>query len=141
MIAATKTLKVVAFFQNKATKKITKIPGVKNPEKTVAFATKWGTLIAALVYILSSVAVLGLISPETLSSSTAPFADAALVLWGEGAQYFISIAAVISVFGALNGWILIQGQMPQAIAHDKLFPKVFARKNKNKHLFSLFLVV
>ena len=33
MIAATKTLKVVAFFQNKATKKITKIPGVKNPVK------------------------------------------------------------------------------------------------------------
>ena len=51
-----------------------------------------------------------------------------MVLWGEGAQYFISIAAVISVFGALNGWILIQGQMPQAIAHDKLFPKVFAIK-------------
>ena len=33
MIAATKTLKVVAFFQNKATRKITKIPGVKNPVK------------------------------------------------------------------------------------------------------------
>jgi hypothetical protein len=33
IIAATKTLKVVAFFQNKATKKITKIPGVKNPVK------------------------------------------------------------------------------------------------------------
>ena len=33
VIAATRTLKVVAFFQNKATKKITKIPGVKNPVK------------------------------------------------------------------------------------------------------------
>ena len=33
IIAATRTLKVVAFFQNKATRKITKIPGVKNPVK------------------------------------------------------------------------------------------------------------
>jgi hypothetical protein len=33
MIAATNTLSVVAFFQNKATKKITKIQGVKNPVK------------------------------------------------------------------------------------------------------------
>ena len=33
IIAATKTLKVVAFFQNKATKNITKIHGVKNPVK------------------------------------------------------------------------------------------------------------
>ena len=32
-IAATRTLKVVAFFQNKATKNMTKIPGVKNPVK------------------------------------------------------------------------------------------------------------
>ena len=35
---------------------------VSNPEKTVPFATKWGTLIAATIYILSSVSIKGLIS-------------------------------------------------------------------------------
>lgn len=104
---------------------------VENPEKTVPFATKWGTRIAAIVYILSSFSIMGMIAPHELSTSVAPFADAAVVLWGEGAQYVIAIAAVISVFGALNGWILIQGQMPEAIARDRLFPSVFAKKNSN----------
>lgn len=104
--------------------------GIKNPEKTVPFATKWGTIIAAVVYILSSVSIMGLISPTALSASTAPFADAAIVIWGNGAQYIVAFAAIVSVFGALNGWILIQGQMPEAIARDKLFPSIFARKNK-----------
>ncbi|GAB5410077.1 MAG: amino acid permease [Balneolaceae bacterium] len=104
---------------------------VINPEKTVPFATKWGTLIASIVYILSSVSIMGIINPESLSLSTAPFADAATILWGEGADYVIAIAAVISVFGALNGWILIQGQMPEAIAQNGFFPAVFAKKNKH----------
>lgn len=103
---------------------------VKNPDETVPFATKWGTLIAAVVYILSSVSIMGLINPEILSSSTAPFADAATILWGKGGNIIIALAATISVFGALNGWILIQGQMPQAIAKDGLFPSVFAKENK-----------
>lgn len=107
------------------------VENVENPGETVPFATKWGTLIAAAVYILSSVSIMGIINPESLSSSTAPFADAAVILWGDGAQYIIAVAAVISVFGALNGWILIQGQMPEAIARNGFFPSIFAKKNKH----------
>ena len=103
---------------------------VQDPEKTVPFATKWGTLIAAGVYIVSSMTIMGLISPEVLSKSTAPFADAASLLWGEGGKYLITVGAIISVFGTLNGWILMQGQMPEAIARDNLFPAVFAKRNK-----------
>ncbi len=103
---------------------------VENPTETVAFATKWGTLIAAVVYILSSFSIMGIIHPDVLSNSTAPFADAANILWGSGGNLIIALAATISVFGALNGWILIQGQMPQAIAKDGLFPSVFAKENK-----------
>lgn len=104
---------------------------VENPEITVPFATRWGTLIAAVVYILSSVSIMGIINPLALSTSTAPFADAASILWGNGAEYIIAIAATVSVFGALNGWILIQGQMPEAIARNGFFPPIFAKKNKN----------
>lgn len=104
---------------------------IAHPEKTIPFATKWGTLIAAVIYILSSVAIMGIINPASLSTSTAPFADAAIILLGDGTQYVIAIAAVTSVFGALNGWILIQGQMPEAIARNGFFPAVFAKKNKH----------
>jgi len=113
---------------------------VANPEKTVPFATKWGTVIAAFVYILSSLSIMGMILPNELSASVAPFADAAIVLWGNGSQYLVAFAAVISVFGALNGWILIQGQMPEAISRDGLFPSVFAKKN-SKGMPALGIVI
>jgi APA family basic amino acid/polyamine antiporter len=108
------------------------IPGekIKDPETIIPFATKWGTAIAAFVYIISSVSVLGLIPAQELSESGAPFSDAAKILWGSGAGVFVTIAAVISVFGALNGWILMQGQMPEAIARDRMFPAIFKKENK-----------
>lgn len=103
---------------------------VINPEKTVAKATIFGTLITTVLYIASTIAVMGLIPPDVLSQSKAPFADAAASIWGESARYLVAGGAVISTFGALNGWILVQGQMPYAAARDKLFPRIFARENK-----------
>ncbi|HRG10948.1 MAG TPA: amino acid permease, partial [Cyclobacteriaceae bacterium] len=103
---------------------------VINPEKTVAKATVYGTLITTVIYIASTVAVMGLIPPDVLSQSKAPFADAAASIWGESARYLVAGGAVISTFGALNGWIMVQGQMPYAAARDKLFPRIFARESK-----------
>ncbi|MEQ8808956.1 MAG: amino acid permease, partial [Imperialibacter sp.] len=46
-------------------------------------------------------------------------------------RYLITIGALISTFGALNGWILLQGQTPYAAAKNGDFPIVFAKVNKN----------
>ncbi|MDZ7647093.1 MAG: amino acid permease [Cytophagales bacterium] len=94
-------------------------------------ATIIGTVLTTGIYIASTVAVMGLIPPSILMHSDAPFADAAASIWGEGARYLIAGGAVISTFGALNGWILIQGQMPMAAARNDLFPRIFAKENKN----------
>jgi len=104
---------------------------VKNPEKTISRATIIGTVVTTFIYIAGTVAVMGLIPPEALTQSQAPFADAAASVWGENARYLVAGGAAISTFGALNGWILIQGQMPMAAARDHLFPHVFAKENKN----------
>lgn len=104
---------------------------VKNPEKTISRATIIGTLLTTFIYITSTVAVMGLIPPSILSESQAPFADAAASIWGEEARYLVAGGAVIATFGALNGWILVQGQMPMAAARNHLFPHIFAKENKN----------
>ena len=103
---------------------------VDNPARTIPRATMLGTLIAMLVYILGSVSVMGVVPAKELQNSLTPFADAAVVIWGSSARYWISAGVVIAAFGALNGWILIQGQIPYAIAKDKLFPAVFGKVNK-----------
>jgi basic amino acid/polyamine antiporter, APA family len=104
---------------------------VENPDKTIARATMLGTIITTLVYIMSSISIMGMIPAKSLQHSVTPFADAAELVWGSSARYLVSAGAAIAAFGALNGYILIQGQVPFAIAKDKLFPPLFAKKNGN----------
>ena len=100
---------------------------VKNPGKTIPRSTIAGMVIAALLYISSTIGVMGIIAPADLQYSAAPFADAARKIWGDWASSLIAAGAAIACFSALNGWILLQGQLPMAAARDKLFPPVFKR--------------
>ena len=98
---------------------------VENQTVNIPRATLFGFLITAAVYIASTVTILSVVPQVDLVNSGAPFADAARLMWGDWAGYFIAAIAVISCFGALNGWTLIQGQMPLAAANDGLFPAIF----------------
>ncbi len=100
---------------------------VQNPGRTIPRATMLGTLAASVVYILGTASVMGVIPRAKLLESTAPFADAAMALWGPWAGYLVAAGAAVSCFGALNGWILLQGQLPRAAAVDGLFPALFGR--------------
>jgi len=103
---------------------------VKNPSRTIPFATLIGVLIAAITYIASSIAIMGMIPTSALQHSTSPFADAAKIIFGTWGRDLIAVGALVSCFGALNGWTLLQGQIPLAAANDNLFPKFFAKCNK-----------
>ena len=62
-----------------------------------------------------------------------PFADAAALFWGDLAKHIVAGGAVTATLGALNGWILIHGQVPMAAANDNLFPKLFEKQIKTIH--------
>lgn len=105
---------------------------VKDPERTLPRATVFGTVVTTAMYVIATVAIMGVIPASTLANSNAPFADAARQIFGSsilGVSPAKAIAAVamISTFGALNGWIMIQGRVPLAAAEDGLFPKAFAQ--------------
>jgi APA family basic amino acid/polyamine antiporter len=113
---------------------------VVNPKKNIPRATIIGTLVTALVYILSTVAVIGILPREALANSPAPFAEAARTIWGNWAYYGVAFGAVVSSAGALNGWILLQGQVPMAAAMDNLFPRKFAQiSNRGVPVFGIAL--
>jgi len=103
---------------------------VENPERTIPRATIMGTLAVTALYITGTVVIMGVLPPAALKTSQAPFADAAAVMWGDWARYLVAGGAVMSTFGALNGWILMQGQIPAAAAVDRLFPSLFKSENK-----------
>lgn len=103
---------------------------VEDPGQNISKATMRGVWIAAAIYLLSTAAIMGMIPPSQLQASITPFADAAEKIYGHGAKYWVSAGAAIAAFGALNGFILVQGQVPFAMAKDKLFPSFFGRQNK-----------
>lgn len=102
---------------------------VENPRRNIPLATFIGVLIGAFVYIFSSLVIMGMIPADILAKSTSPFADAAGLMFGKAGLYIIGAGAAISCLGALNGWIMLQGQVAMAAADDGLFPKWFAKRN------------
>jgi APA family basic amino acid/polyamine antiporter len=104
---------------------------IEDPDRTIPRATTVGTLVTAGVYILSTVGVMSLVAPALLGQSQAPYADAARSIWGEAGGTVVALGASMSAFGALNGWVLLVGQLPLAVARDGLFPPVFARVSRN----------
>lgn len=127
-IGASVTLTLFAFLGIEAAT----IPAgnIKDPEITIPKATIIGTVITIIIYLLSSVSIMGILPQEQLASSSAPFAEAAELMWGSTGKYLVGIGALISTFGALNGWILTQGFMPLAMAEDDLLPPFFKKKSK-----------
>jgi APA family basic amino acid/polyamine antiporter len=103
---------------------------IADPGKNIPRATMLGTFITIMVYIFGSISVMGILSAAELGRSVTPYSDAAVVIAGPQARYWVSAGMAVASFGALNGWILVQGQIPFAVARDKLFPAVFEKKNK-----------
>ena len=103
---------------------------VKNPEKTVPLATMVGTLIAAAIYIGTSIVIMGMLPAQLLEKSTAPFALAAAQIIGHSGGVVIAITAVIACLGTLNGWIMLTSVVAKSIAETKLFPSFFAKENR-----------
>jgi basic amino acid/polyamine antiporter, APA family len=100
---------------------------VKDPERTIPRATMLGTVVTTALYIVATVAIMGILPATELAKSSSPFADAAGLAFGGGWDKAIAAVAMVSAFGALNGWILLQGRVPLAAAEDGLFPAAFAR--------------
>lgn len=103
---------------------------VTNPRRNIPLATLLGTTIAAAVYISCSTVIMGMIPAAELANSTSPFAAAAKMIFGPIGEWIVAGGAVISCFGCLNGWILIQSQISMVIAKDGFFPKILGKCNK-----------
>ncbi|MCC8398618.1 MAG: amino acid permease [Rickettsia endosymbiont of Labidopullus appendiculatus] len=104
---------------------------VINPSKTIPRAMIIGTFCVAIVYIINTIGIIGLVPTKDLIHSTVPYVDAAQIIWGKKSALIISLIASIICIGTLNAWMLISGQIALGLAQDGLMPAFFAKKNKN----------
>lgn len=101
---------------------------VVTPEKTVPRATLLGAGAAGLIYLIVCSAVVLMLPAALVAGSDAPFAEF-VARYGGGADAALVIAAfgAISALGALNGWVMLQAEIPAAMARDGLFPAWIGR--------------
>lgn len=104
---------------------------VRNPRRNVPLASLFGTLACTVVYLLSTLVIMGTVANSALRQSGAqPFVlsfDA--MFGGSWAGYAVAIAAIISGFGAISGWTMVCAEMSKAAADEGLFPKRFANQS------------
>ena len=113
-----------AFWAYDAWNNITFVSGeVKNPTRNVPRALIYGTLIVICVYVLINTAFLYVLPIDEMAKSPLVAATAAEKIFGSNGASLISIAVIISTFGALNGSILATARVPYAMARANLFFK------------------
>jgi len=115
---------------------------VKNPDRNVGRASVLGTAASAILYLLVSAAVMGLVAHKGLVGNGAPFVPAfeAIFTHWTWAGRLIAGVAVISGIGALNGWTLVTAEVSRAPALDGLFPRQFAWTDRRDSAWFAILV-
>jgi APA family basic amino acid/polyamine antiporter len=103
---------------------------VSNPGRNIALATLAGTLLVGGLYLVVTVTVGLLLPTAQVAQSNAPLADLIGHYWGSGASVAIALFAAISALGALNGFTMLQGEVPAALARRGIFPRIFAHENR-----------
>jgi APA family basic amino acid/polyamine antiporter len=103
---------------------------VADPRRTIPRATLAGTAITGLVYLFACSSVALLLPAAEAAKSGAPIADFVARYWGPAAGTAMALFAAITAFGALNGWILLQGEVPWAMAKDGALPAWLAKLSR-----------
>lgn len=100
---------------------------VRDPARTVMRATMVGTLLTGLIYIIVCSGIALTTPVETLVASNAPFELFVQTWAGANAGLAVAAFAAIAAIGALNGWVLLQGEVPLSMARAGLLPAWFRR--------------
>ena len=102
---------------------------VETPEVNVPRATFWGALLTGVIYLVVCSGIALMLPADEVAQSAAPFELFVRHFWSPDVAPWIALFAAISAFGATNGWILVQGEVPLDMARRKLLPHWFAGTN------------
>jgi APA family basic amino acid/polyamine antiporter len=97
----------------------------RNPRRDVPLAIAVSLLIVLILY--AGVQIVCIAAVPELAASTAPLADAAVVLWGPIGEQVITLGAVVIMLGSLNSGFLATSRLPFAFAEQGDMPGVLAR--------------
>jgi putrescine:ornithine antiporter len=100
---------------------------VEDPKRTVPLACLFGTLGAAVVYVLSTTVIQGIIPNAELANSSAPFALVYAHMFNPTVGNIIMALAVMACVGSLLGWQFTLAQTAKMTADQGMFLKLFSK--------------
>lgn len=95
---------------------------LENPAKNLPRSIILGVVSVIFVYVLVNAALLNILPMEKIIASPRPASDAAIQLFGNGGAAFITAGIVISVFGAMNGYLMTGARVPLAMGERRQLP-------------------
>ena len=102
---------------------------VENPKRDVPLACMFGTLGAAVVYILSTTVIQGIVPNAELAESTGPFGLAYAKMFNPTIGSIVMALAVMACVGSLLGWQFTLATTAKDAADTKMFPAIFGKAN------------
>ena len=102
---------------------------VEHPQKNLPRALIGGTLCVMAIYLLTNLTYFYVLSGPEVGASPRVAAEVMRRVMGQPGGAMVSIAAMISIFAALNGSILSGSRVPYAMARDGLFFQSISRVN------------
>src|SRR5208282_4258890 len=97
---------------------------IKEPRRTIPFALGTALLSCAVIYTLLQFITVATIGGKVTG---APLAETASVLLGTNGAKFVTIAALISIYGWITGSMLNGPRLIYALGAHGDFPSMFAR--------------
>src|ERR1019366_10257606 len=94
---------------------------IKNPQRNLPLSLIGGTIGVIAIYMLANWAYFRVLSPGEVGAHKLVAAEMMQRIYGATGAGAVSIAAMISIFAALNGSILTGARVPYAAARDGLF--------------------
>ncbi|ALP67145.1 putrescine-ornithine antiporter [Paraburkholderia caribensis] len=102
---------------------------VENPKRDVPLACMFGTLGAAVIYILSTAAIQGIVPNADLAASTGPFGLAFARMFNPAVGSIVMALAALACVGSLLGWQFTLAQTAKDAADCRMFPGIFGKAN------------
>ena len=103
---------------------------VEDPKRNVPLACLFGTLGAAVIYILSTTVIQGIVPNAELANSTGPFGLAYAHMFSPWVGSIIMALAVMACLGSLLGWQFTIAQTAKSAADERMFPAFFSKVNQ-----------
>jgi APA family basic amino acid/polyamine antiporter len=94
---------------------------VENPGKNIPRALIFGVITVMSIYLVTNVAYFYVLPAQAVADSNRVASDVAKAFLGDAGGGAVSLAAMISIFAALNGSILSGARVPYAMARDGYF--------------------